>query len=100
MFIAMNRFKVVLGSEEEFEKIWKTRDSYLGDVPGFLGFHLLRGASAEEHTLYSSHSTWDDQLSFEDWTRSESFRKAHSGASERKNLYLGHPEFEGFSVII
>ena len=100
MFIAMNRFKVLVGQEEEFERVWKTRDSFLGDVPGFLGFHLLRGATQKEHTLYSSHSTWDDQTSFENWTKSESFRKAHAGASNRKKLYTGHPEFEGFTVII
>ena len=100
MFIAMNRFKVKSGNEAEFEEVWKTRDSFLGEVPGFLGFHLLKGASADEHTLYSSHSTWDDQTSFENWTRSESFREAHSGASSRKNLYLGHPEFEGFEVVL
>jgi len=100
MFIAMNRFKVLVGREKEFEDVWRTRDSFLGDVPGFLGFHLLRGATGDEHTLYSSHSTWADQVSFENWTRSDSFRRAHSGASSRKKLYLGHPEFEGFSVII
>ncbi|MEC9248931.1 MAG: antibiotic biosynthesis monooxygenase [Pseudomonadota bacterium] len=100
MFIAMNRFKVLVGREKEFEDVWRTRDSFLGDVPGFLGFHLLRAATGDEHTLYSSHSTWEDQVSFENWTRSESFRKAHSGASSRKKLYLGHPEFEGFTVII
>ena len=100
MFIAMNRFKVLVGKEEEFEEVWRNRDSFLGDVPGFLGFHLLRGAVGDDHTLYSSHSTWDDRVSFENWTRSESFRKAHSGASSRKKLYLGHPEFEGFTVII
>ena len=100
MFIAMNRFKVKSGNEAEFEEVWKTRDSFLGEVPGFLGFHLLKGAGSDEHTLYSSHSTWDDQTSFENWTRSESFRKAHSGASSRKSLYLDHPQFEGFEVVI
>ena len=100
MYIAMNRFKIIVGKEKEFEEIWRTRDSLLGEVPGFLGFHLLRGNSSDETTLYSSHSTWDDKISFENWTRSESFRKAHSGASSRKNLYLGHPEFEGFEVVL
>jgi heme-degrading monooxygenase HmoA len=36
MFIAMNRFKVKLGSEEAFEKVWLSRDSYLSRVPGFV----------------------------------------------------------------
>ena len=29
MFIAMNRFRVKRGSEEDFEKVWLKRDSQL-----------------------------------------------------------------------
>ncbi len=29
MFIAMNRFKIVLGKEMEFEKVWRERDTHL-----------------------------------------------------------------------
>jgi len=37
MFIAMNRFRVVKGSEEAFENVWLSRDSYLdGNVPSFV----------------------------------------------------------------
>jgi heme-degrading monooxygenase HmoA len=43
MFIAMNRFKIVPGRENDFEKIWKERDSHLEGVPGFKEFHLVRG---------------------------------------------------------
>ena len=35
MFIAMNRFKIVLGKEKDFENVWRKRDSYLDDVDGF-----------------------------------------------------------------
>jgi heme-degrading monooxygenase HmoA len=100
MFIAMNRFQVAKGSEEEFEKVWAERDSHLNEVPGFVQFHLLRGPEAEDHTLYASHTLWRDRGAFEDWTRSEAFRKAHAGAGDRKSLYLGHPQFEGFDIIL
>jgi heme-degrading monooxygenase HmoA len=43
MYIAMNRFKVVLGSEAAFEQLWASRDTHLKEVPGFVEFHLLRG---------------------------------------------------------
>ncbi len=43
MFIAMNRFKIALGQEDAFEKIWRDRDSHLGGVPGFKTFNLVRG---------------------------------------------------------
>ena len=42
MFVAMNRFKIVLGKEKEFENVWKNRDTYLKDVPGFKKFNLIK----------------------------------------------------------
>ena len=100
MYIAMNRFKIVLGKENDFEKIWSERDSHLKDVPGFQGFHLVKGKKYETHTLYASHSTWSSEDDFLNWTKSESFRKAHKGAGKHSDIYLGHPEFEGFEVVI
>ncbi|MGH7067778.1 MAG: antibiotic biosynthesis monooxygenase family protein, partial [Acetobacteraceae bacterium] len=35
----MNRFRVVVGSEAEFERVWTGRDTYLRAVPGFIEFH-------------------------------------------------------------
>jgi heme-degrading monooxygenase HmoA len=99
MFIAMNRFSVIKGSEKEFELIWKNRDKNLAGVSGFLEFHLLRGPQDENSTLYSSHTSWEDYKSFEDWTKSEAFRKTHASAGDHKKLYLGHPKFEGFEVL-
>lgn len=99
MFIAMNRFQVKPGEEDAFEAVWKTRDSYLKDVPGFVEFHLLRGPSAEDHTLYASHTIWQSREHFEDWTKSEAFRKAHAGAGGNKPLYVGLPRLELFDAV-
>ena len=99
-FIAMNRFKIHPNREKDFEKIWKNRETHLNDVSGFIEFHLVKGNSEETHTVYASHSTWKSRKDFEAWTRSEAFRRAHKGAGEHSNIYLGHPEFEGFEVII
>ena len=100
MFVAMNRFRIVQGREADFERVWAERDTHLDGVPGFLEFRLLRGPEADDHTLYASHSIWTDRGAFEAWTRSDAFRKAHAGAGERRDLYLGHPEFEGFETVL
>ena len=42
MFLAMNRFKIVKGKEQEFEKVWKERDTHLEGVKGFVKFNLLK----------------------------------------------------------
>ncbi len=100
MFIAMNRFQVTKGREEDFEEVWKSRDSRLDQVEGFVEFRLLRGPEADDHTLYSSHTIWASRQAFEDWTRSEHFRAAHRDAGNTKGLYQGHPNFEGFDVVL
>jgi heme-degrading monooxygenase HmoA len=99
MFIAMNRFKVRKGCEHDFEQVWLTRETHLEDVPGFIVFHLLRGPEHDDYVLYASHTMWKSEADFMAWTQSEAFRKAHAGAGSNKPLYLGHPEFEGFTIL-
>jgi heme-degrading monooxygenase HmoA len=86
MFIAMNRFQVTKGSEEAFEQVWRSRDSHLDKVPGFVEFHLLKGPEAEDHTLYASHTVWKDRAAFEAWTRSEVPRRACAGRRQQAAL--------------
>lgn len=68
-FMAMNRFAVKEGCEDQFEERWAERDSKLPSQPGFLGFSLLRrrrhlqkdGNSSFNYstcTLWASHSAW------------------------------------------
>jgi heme-degrading monooxygenase HmoA len=101
MYIAMNRFKVQKGSEETFENIWKNRDSSLAEMKGFKEFHLLRGPVNDEegYTLFASHTVWASHDDFVAWTKSENFRAAHKNAGNNKTVYIGHPQFEGFSVV-
>ena len=96
----MNRFKIVLGKEAEFEKVWRERDTHLSGVDGFKEFHLVKGEKNEEFSLYASHSMWNSKEAFISWTKSEAFRLAHKNAGQHKDLYLGAPNFEGFEVVL
>ena len=100
MFLAMNRFKIALGYEEGFEKVWKERNSYVNEVDGFVSLNLMKGAVTEEYVLYASHSVWQSKHTFEAWTKSEHFRKAHAQANAPKGTYLGHPDLELFDAVI
>lgn len=100
MFIAMNRFRIKRGHEQDFIEIWKGRDSYLETVPGFKSFNLLQGPSEEEYTLFSSHATWASRTDFENWTKSEAFRKAHANAGSRREIYMGPPQLECFESVL
>ena len=46
----MNRFKIVLGKENEFEEVWRNRDTHLNGVEGFKKFNLIKGATNEKYS--------------------------------------------------
>ena len=99
MHIAMNRFRVSRGREEEFVEIWRNRDSYLDDVEGIKDFQLLRGEAGEDATVFVSHSLWDSREAFRAWTESDAFAKAHRQARMPEGVLLGHPQFEGYEIV-
>ena len=88
MFLAMNRFKIVKGKEQEFEKVWKERDTHLEGVKGFISFNLLKGKETDDYSLYASHSIWESNVAFVNWTKSEAFRLAQKNAGIHSDLYL------------
>ena len=99
MYLTMNRFKVTRGHEEAFEEIWATRDSHLKQVAGFISFHLMKGERHHDHTLYASHTAWESEEAFRDWTKSDAFRKAHSGVKPNTEMYQGAPVLEVFEAV-
>lgn len=99
MYLTMNRFRIKPGHEATFEAIWKARDSQLPQVPGFVAFHLVKGPTREDHTLYASHTTWESEADFQAWTQSEAFRAAHKGAGGNREIYAGPPELELFTSV-
>jgi heme-degrading monooxygenase HmoA len=101
MYLAMNRFRIALGKEDDFVAHWRNRNSYLNEVPGFVSFHLLRGVTDDSCTLFASHSVWESEAAFNDWTRSEAFRKAHAAAGHSpRDFYLGPPQLELFQSVL
>lgn len=99
MFVAMNRFKIAKGSEETFEHLWRERESYLSEAPGFKSFALLKGPQRTDHVLYASHTIWESENAFEAWVESDYFRKAHAQNRAAKGTFLGHPELELFESV-
>lgn len=70
-YIAMNRFRIAPGREEDFETVWKSRESRLKELKGFREFRLLKGPEGDGYRLYSSHVIWDSCDENEAWTKSE-----------------------------
>ena len=64
MYLAMNRFKIVLGREDDFETVWKSRETHLEGIKGFKKFNLIKGVTNKEFSLYVSHSEWIRKMIF------------------------------------
>lgn len=96
MYFAMNRFQVQPGRESEFQEAWKTRQSYLPGVPGFVAFWLLRGEDGE----FVSCTKWESEEAFVRWTESEAFREAHRRARLPDGVVTGPPQFTGYRVVL
>lgn len=97
MFIAMNQFTVDPERGAEFEDIWRKRESFLHEVPGFVRFALLRG---DEAGVYVSHSAWTSREAFEGWAKSDAFRKGHAQARTPAGILVGHPKLMTFEAVL
>ena len=97
MFIAMNNFKVASGKEQQFEEIWKNRETHLQSVPGIVRFALLRGDAPGE---YISHSTWESREAFTAWTQSEAFTAGHRQGGSLMGVLEGPPAVKLFESVI
>ena len=98
-FIAMNRFRVALGRRRNSKRSGATARAICPPRRA-LWFSICCAARATtQATLFVSHTIWETRGHFEDWTRSEAFRRAHSGAPKSVGLYLGPPQFEGFEAV-
>ena len=96
MYLAMSRLKVVAGKEDEFEIAWRKREANIDSVKGFKEFNLIKSSIIKEFTLYIFHSKWNSEADFINWTKSDSFQKAHRDPNSQSNLYLGPPDFDGY----
>ena len=96
MFIAMNQFQVDPARAEEFERVWKDRESYLSGFEGFVQFALLKG---DEPGDYVSHSTWASRDAFMAWAQSDAFRRAHGGRMP-DGIIVGHPRARFYESVI
>jgi heme-degrading monooxygenase HmoA len=96
MFVAMNNFKVAPDKGEEFERIWRERDTHLHEVPGVIRFALLRGDVEGE---YISHSTWESRDAFMAWTQSPAFAAGHRGGS-LMGIIQGPPQVKLYDAVL
>jgi heme-degrading monooxygenase HmoA len=90
VFVVTNRIPVAAGHEADFEERFRNRAHLIDRSPGFIRNLVLRPvqrrfdhktgewAETKEQGYYLVQTYWESEEAFWNWTKSESFRIAHS----------------------
>lgn len=76
--VRINALSVPEGAGAVLEERFAARADSMRDVPGFLGFELLRPTGHE--TRYFVYTRWEDDAAFEGWRTSDRAGEAHAAA--------------------
>ncbi|GIL61872.1 hypothetical protein Vafri_16250 [Volvox africanus] len=76
-YVVMNVFKVKPESYTDFEEVWKTRESRLKEMSGFVRFAMLKCENVSGK--YISQTYWKTKEDFQNWTKSSQFSASHGG---------------------
>lgn len=91
MLIVMNVIRANDGRNEELEEAFSSHQSKLSEVPGFLGFELLKRDKDDE---YAVSTRWKDEESFKSWVGSENFRNSHKHADSSLSTQVDLRKYE------
>lgn len=100
MFVAINRLTVKKDQGEGVETAFSKKGGLEGS-PGFIGFELQKRVwtmgKEVENDEYLAVTRWESKEQFFAWTKSDAFKKAHSGP--RKEAIIGG-EPGGYEVVV
>ncbi len=85
MFAVINRIHSPAAGAEHLERAFRQAGNLEG-VPGFVDFHFLKNTREGEPLEYLALTNWQNRASYEAWTKSESFQRAHSGGEGTSGL--------------
>ncbi len=111
MFVVTNRIPVTAGHEADFEERFRKRAHLIDQSPGFINNFVLRPVTrrfdhssgawvdTKDQSYYLVQTWWKSEDDFWAWTRSESFRAAHSNRPPAE-MFAGPNVLEIHEVIL
>ncbi len=109
-FVVTNRIPVAQGHEADFEERFRKRAHLIDSSPGFIKNLILRPVQrrfdhssgqwveTKEQGYYLVQTYWESEQDFWNWTKSESFRIAHSNRPPAE-MFAGSNVLEIHEVI-
>lgn len=93
-FVALSRFTIANGMEEEVQEAFRNRPHLVDGAPGFVRMEVLcpTDVPAEIWLL----TWWSDEESFRVWHRSHLYRESHAGIPKGLKLVPGSVEIRSF----
>lgn len=95
MYVAVNTLNVEKGRGRDLELRFKQRGE-VAQERGFCSFQLWKSNESLEFEQYLVVTQWLKQEDHDNWTRSDTFRRAHAGRSFEG--MMGRPRFQGYTV--
>jgi len=97
MFLAISRFSVANGLDDEVRQAFRTRPHRVDEAPGFLRMEVANpiGDPAEFWLL----TWWQDEASFHAWHRSHAYHESHQGIPKGLKLDPARTEIMHFEVV-
>lgn len=79
--VKINAITVPEGAGEELERRFSANSSKMTDVPGFIGFQLLRPIAGESR--YFVFTEWESEEAYQGWREGRAFRASHEGEKHK-----------------
>jgi heme-degrading monooxygenase HmoA len=86
-FVAVSRFSVNNGMEDDVERAFGARPHRVDEAPGFISMEVLRGV--DDGRDFWLLTRWRDEASFEQWHRGHTFKASHEGMPSGLKLVPG-----------
>lgn len=96
--VKINAITVADGRGAELEERFAGRAREVEQMPGFLGFQLLRPTAGEER--YFVLTEWESEEAFRGWVGSDAFRRGHARPAGPGGPVASHADLLEFEVAL
>lgn len=97
VFVALSRFTVANGMEEEVKLAFRNRPHLVDGSPGFLRMEVLSPVDVPAEIWLLTW--WSDEESFRTWHHSHLYRESHAGIPKGLKLVPGSTEIRSFRQV-
>lgn len=98
MFVAMSRFVIANGMEEDVRQAFEHRLHQVDEAPGFVRMDVLSPTEASNEFWLMTY--WTDEQNDHTWHRGHRYKDSHRGISKGLKLVRGSTQSRYFYHIV